>query len=109
MNSEPRSIAQPNSSDESVRVTNVQIDSLELERAMCEQWSVSKLKQMRLSQLNDCQRASLKTSRPTPELSLSQECQSRGKQVYIIRALGRYKCFVYCNLIYLNALTVNGE
>ena len=103
MNSEPRSIAQPNSSDESVRVTNVQIDSLELERAMCEQWSVSKLKQMRLSQLNDCQRASLKTSRPTPE------CQSRGKQVYIIRALGRYKCFVYCNLIYLNALTVNGE
>ena len=80
MNSESssRSIVQPTSSGESV--ANVQLDSLEFQRAMCEQWSVSKLKKMRLSQLNDSQRASLKSSRPTPQLDLSQECQSRGKQ-----------------------------
>ena len=34
------SIVQPTSSG----VTNVQLDNLELQRAMCEQWSVTKLK-----------------------------------------------------------------
>ena len=92
------SIVQPTSSG----VTNVQLDNLELQRAMCEQWSVTKFKKMRLSQLNDSQRASLKSSRPTPQLDLSQECQSRGKQVYMmIRALVCYYCLVYYKLIYL--------
>ena len=51
-----------------------------LQGPIFEEWNVSKLKKIKLSQLDASRRAVLKSSRPTPALALSQECQSRGKR-----------------------------
>ena len=45
-------------------------------------WTVSSLKKCQLSKLSDVEKLQLKDSRPTPDISIDQQCSSNGLKFF---------------------------
>ena len=50
-------------------------------------WTVSSLKKCQLSKLSDVEKLQLKESRPTPDISIEQQCSSKWAFSWIFAAL----------------------
>ena len=46
-------------------------------------WTVSSLKKCQLSKLSDVEKLQLKESRPTPDISIEQQCSSNGLKFFL--------------------------
>ena len=47
--------------------------------------TVKQLKELEINSLSEVQKVNLKNSRPTPDVAISQECNSRGLKFIILK------------------------
>ena len=55
-----------------------------MQRSTSQFWTVSNLKNCNLSKMSEIEKVQLKESRPTPDISINQECSSNGLKFFII-------------------------
>ena len=55
-----------------------------MQRSTSQNWTVSNLKNCNLSKMSEIEKVQLKESRPTPDISINQECSSNGLKFFII-------------------------